>query len=512
MSGFDTTPKPAFLLAMQNQRWTVSGALSELVDNSFGDARGNARKVVITYDVAGRVIDVFDDGHGMDAIGRIFQLGNTIGRSPNDIGRYGSGGTMAVLWLSSRVQVWTLKDGRVGYDLVDWKQQIRRDAFPVISDDWQRATLANTPSVLIEAGHGTLIRLHLARERTFSVSNVVRDLSETYAPAVRMGKELIWQTIAKNGGTTRMGNPLPLPSDPTRCVKFDITLETASGEHLGVEGQVFIVEGWPQSRSRVAVSFGARMLFHTRDCYSSGDQRYIATGVTGWLDLKAGWQPYLATTKDAINDTPLWETLMGYVFTQIEPLLGQVESEEFKVIFEEIALNLAEVLNSPLIGPAITVRAAQSDDGGLAGRGHGSSEGDGGRGGSEPGGRDEREEGDKTAAKPEPAQSEIIISTASDNEMEGLLCTAQLEGNGVLVAVNKDHRVVQEALRSEPINRMALHLLVIREIAALIVAEQRLMNRLFGRSQREQIEAKIDERSREAFVARLLIDQIKRVA
>src|SRR5262245_29785536 len=102
MSGYDTTPKPAFLLAMQNQKWSVSGALAELVDNSFGSGRGNADYCAIIHRQRQRVIEVLDNGQGMEYLGRIFQLGNTIGRAPGDIGRYGSGGTMALAGSSGR--------------------------------------------------------------------------------------------------------------------------------------------------------------------------------------------------------------------------------------------------------------------------------------------------------------------------------------------------------------------------------------------------------------------------
>lgn len=64
MTGFDTTPNPAFLRAMQNQKWTVAGAIAELIDNSLGSGRGNARRVQITHDPRHRCITVLDDGQG----------------------------------------------------------------------------------------------------------------------------------------------------------------------------------------------------------------------------------------------------------------------------------------------------------------------------------------------------------------------------------------------------------------------------------------------------------------
>ena len=105
---FDTTPRPSMLRGMQAQKWSVAGALSELVDNSFGPGRGNAAKVVITYSPKARTITVLDNGQGMEAIGRLFQLGSAPVRAPGDIGNYGFGGSFAVLWLARQVNIWTL--------------------------------------------------------------------------------------------------------------------------------------------------------------------------------------------------------------------------------------------------------------------------------------------------------------------------------------------------------------------------------------------------------------------
>src|SRR5262249_16865950 len=64
---------------------------------SFGPGRGNAITVTIFHDLTARTLTVLDNGRGMDAIGRLFQHGNSIGHSIGDIGEYGAGGTKALL-------------------------------------------------------------------------------------------------------------------------------------------------------------------------------------------------------------------------------------------------------------------------------------------------------------------------------------------------------------------------------------------------------------------------------
>ena len=349
MRKFDTTPKPAFLLAMRNQRWTVQGALSELVDNGFGPGRGNASRVEIIHDTTNRVITVLDDGQGMESIGRLFQLGNTIGRCPGDIGLYGSGGTMAILWLASVVDVWSLKSGVVSHDSVDWLEQINRDTYPEISEDWKTATPANTPAPLLTLGHGTMIRIKLSRERTLIPSNIRRDLFKTYAPALRIGKKLVWATATK--GKTQeeifLADPLIMPDDPARLINFDLTLEVRD-EHLTVFGSIGMIDDLPLSQSLVSVGYGARVITKTRDCYSSpdGSLKFDGTGIAGWIQLGDGWQPYLSTTKDAVNDQPVWDALMGHIFTQIRPLLEKVQENVFDLTFSDIAVNLEQAFNS----------------------------------------------------------------------------------------------------------------------------------------------------------------------
>jgi Histidine kinase-, DNA gyrase B-, and HSP90-like ATPase len=497
---FDTTPDPQFLRAMQNQSWSVGGALSELVDNSFGSGRGNADRVDIVYNTRKRTIVVFDDGQGMDAVGRLFKLGNTIGRSPKDIGEYGSGGTMALLWLASKVTVWTMRDGMVNYDTVEWAQEIAKKRFPQVSNAWIKATPGNTPMRLFEAGQGTLIHLTLAQKRTFYTSNVQRDLAQTYAPGIRLGKEIVWTTIGKGGGSTVLSDPIVMPDDPNKMISFDVPFKVGD-EDLSVSGKIGLVKDLPWSKSRVAVAFGPRVILRTRDCYQSpdGNEQYAGTGITGYLDLGDGWQPRLSTTKDRMDDEYSWDLLMGIIFDLIRPLLVQVEQEELYLELEELAVDLQEALNGRFSievenRPKATMPTEivfGPDQGGT----HEKS--------------DKAGEGDPVKAKT-PARTRILITPQSDEQMETLLCRADLRGNDtIVVMVNKDHEIVQEALKARPVNRMALNMMTTREIASEIVKDDDLLKRMFSRHAYEAIEARKTNGGGEAqFVARLLIDQV----
>ena len=502
---FDTTPDPQFLRAMQNQSWTVGGALSELVDNSFGPGRGDADWVEITHNTRKRTIAVLDNGQGMEAIGRLFQLGNTIGRTPGDIGQYGSGGTMAILWLASKVSVWTLKDGLVSRDVVDWPTQIAKREFPQVRNDWRRANVTNTPPSLLNVGQGTLIHLQLARERAFHASNAQRDLARNYAPATRHGKQLVWKTIGRGGGTQPLADPIVMPDDPTKMVEFDVPLNVR-GQDLSVSGKIGVIKDLPHSRSRVAISYGPRVILWTRDCYENSDktEKYVGTGVTGWLDLGEGWQPYLSTTKDRMNDQPLWERLMGHVFEQIRPLLKQVEQDDLYLELEDLALDLQEALNGradvSVEQPPRTPMPADVDFG------------DEPKGGTrEPTDPTVDDSKDTVEAKAA-ARTRIKIAPRSDTELDHALCKADLHSDGVIhVLVNEDHDVVVQALKAKPVNRMALNMLTTREIAAEIVKDEQILKRLFKGHVLETIEERRGDGADAQYVARLLIDRVHRV-
>jgi hypothetical protein len=510
--GFDTTPKPAFLLAMQNQKWTVAGALSELVDNSFGPGRGNATRVHITYDTKHRTITVLDNGVGMESIGRLFQLGNTIGRTPGDIGLYGAGGTMAILWLAARVEVWTLCDGQVSHDEVRWADYFKAETYPVINDEWQRSTLSNTPAELFNAKHGTLIRLHLLPARGgFHTPNIRKALAQTYAPALRQRRELLWTTKAKGGvDTAPIVDPLTVLDQATKCVRFNLTIEVAD-EHLPVRGMVGIVEDLPQTESVVSIGFGPRVITTTRDCYSSADgrERFSGVGIVGWLDLGEGWQPYLATTKDAMNDQPIWDALMGHVFMKIRPLLQERQHEKIALEFQDISLTLDSVFDGATdIDVTMAPLEPEKQPGGIVPGPNG-----GGGGGGTSSASVVMEPSEEGEPMPEFGKSRrIFLEHLTDHEMGGVLCRAYPRGHDTIgLSINIDHDLIKQAIEAKPVNRLMLHYMAIGEMAVVLIDHAPLLRKVFTRRALRALEEH-DGDERRALIVRILVDRIARKA
>lgn len=513
MIGFDTTPRPAFLRAMQAQRWTVQGALSELVDNSFGAGRGNARNVLIGHHTKQRILTVLDDGQGMEAIGRLFQLGNTIGRAPGDIGVYGAGGTMALLWLASKVEIWTLRDGKVSADAVDWREQIQRELFPVVSNDWHPATLSNVPQALLNNGHGTLIRIHLQRERIFVPSNVKRDLARTYAPALRHGKTLRWVTRGgKEGGTDLLADPYVDAFDESVIIDGALVVPD-NEEPLMFHGRVGVIDGLPLSQSDIAIGYGPRVIIRTKDCYKSpdGETRYSGAGISGWIDLGDGWQSYLSVTKDAMNDRPLWEAFMAHVHEEIRPLLKAAEDEKLSVELEGIALMLEQIFDGQATVEVGSLGKKPPGEEEKGGQRHGTDEPDRGEEPTRDTNKDPTDKDGDDTTRDDPARTRIEIISEDDVSMGGVLCRAELLGERIDVFVNKDHEDIQTAMMRKPVNRQFLNFVVVSDIANVIVKNDILLRKLLPKTVMRDLMDRDDEERRRLLI-RVLVDSTKRVA
>lgn len=488
---FDTTPQPRFLRGLQNKDWNAVGAIAELVDNSLGAGRGNAQRVEIEYDSKQKRLRVLDNGVGMDAVGSLFQLGATAGRTPGDIGEYGQGGTLALLWLFKDVTVWTMRDGLVSKVGLVWRHVFAMEKFPVVSNEWRKPS-PNTPQALLNLGHGTLIVGTLLPARKFHAAVVARDLAATFAPATRHGKDLIWIC---NGIRSSLSAPMPAF---TKSVDVDVIISGPDAEFLAARGKIGVVPDLPLQRSVVHLGFGPRVISHTRDFFDSpdGGEKFRVAGIAGWIDLQDGWQPYLTTTKDALNDAPLWDDLCAAVFAKIKPLLAQLRTEKVNLLLDGIALELNTALESagkiPVPGASPEVNIDYPASGAHPWKERHDHQ-------REPG-----EDGETRITAPRVSRLEMVTQT--DSSMEGTLCQVNQSHGDLNVFINGDNLSVKSALEKEPHNRLALAYLVMSEVASFLVRpeNQCMLQRIFHRQYRRINAAR--EALRRGLVMRMLID------
>jgi hypothetical protein len=518
---WNTTPRPRLLEAEAGLKWSVAGAVSELVDNSFGPQRGNARNVTIIYNRTKRQLIVRDDGVGMEHIGQLFQLAEGVGRSIADIGKYGSGGTKAIVWLADKAKVTTLRNGKVMRDEAVWSEWEKMKSWPEVSDVWEPASFRNASTALLEMGHGTEIELFLRRERAINVEVVQRDLERTFAPAFRHGKSLEWLTMSRGRDWKRKlrGDWLTMPDEPRKHIKFAIDV-AVDDIVLPVTGEVGLIDGLSYNDSTIAVGFIWRNIFHTRSCYEHDGRRYGGSGVAGWIDLGEGWQDFLTTTKDEIKDDRLREALMAAVFEKIEPLLKQTEEERLSIILDGIALDLTEALGN-LNQLEEEIEEGFSDmparqrffDDDISSRDRP----------AVPLRKFEPKvvENDRNNSGPHdpqkkkvPPVTRLSIHKTPDNEIGGALCRLDLLSDNdttLRVEVNKDHEVIEELLKARPLNRMGLNLMITREIAAALCERPALLERVVTAKLKRKLETADNQtKKKERLLARLLMDSARR--
>src|SRR5262249_31405543 len=123
------TPKPHILKSKRNKRWTLAGAIHELIDNSIG--HGKAKNISVIVDNKNG-IEVIDDGIGVDNINRVFWFGDASGTDDlAEIGQYGVGAKDAAVYLGDVTTVETIHKGRHHKMTINWKQVERSGQWPL---------------------------------------------------------------------------------------------------------------------------------------------------------------------------------------------------------------------------------------------------------------------------------------------------------------------------------------------------------------------------------------------
>jgi hypothetical protein len=158
---------------------------------------------------------------------------------------------------------------------------------------------------------------------------------------LRHGKKIIW--CQKRAGESieehSLRDPFEITAQPETAVRFDITV-IFNDEHLPVHGVVSLNDDTSHADSLIRIGFAYREIMRTRDCFKSDDEAFAGIGVSGWLDLGEGWQPYLSTTKDGFDHQPLYDVLMAHVFENIRALLLQAEQRSVDFELDNLAIGL----------------------------------------------------------------------------------------------------------------------------------------------------------------------------
>jgi hypothetical protein len=199
---------------------------------------------------------------------------------------------------------------------------------------------------------------------------------------------------------------------------------------------------------------------------------------------------------------------MDHIFKRIKPLLQEAQRKSFSVLFDDLAIGLEPALNSRSGDVVVKVGTQMGP----------------------PPTSDNPKDEPPTDHPPGPppeiplsngqlGDSErnvapslaITIYQEGDAALEGALCRAEVRGNDIFVAVNKDHAFVQEALKARPVNRMALNVMIVDELAREIVEvdDGILIRKIFHRDVASVIYGIEHNHHRSRIVARRLIDRVR---
>jgi hypothetical protein len=211
---------------------------------------------------------------------------------------------------------------------------------------------------------------------------------------------------------------------------------------------------------------------------------------------------HLTTTKDGIDDEVLFDTLMGYVFEKIKPLLKRSQQKIFAMQFDDLALGLERALNHR--GGGNIVVHVQSptpdieDKGGLA----------------EDGPERIRVEKDQPPGPSErkaPPRLTIQLSPLNDQQMKGHLCRSDIRDTEITIYINQEHKIIEEAMKAKPVNKMLLNTVVISELAGELALDQYepFVGKLFRPQVARVINGIEDHRDKSRTLTRELIDRVR---
>jgi hypothetical protein len=429
----------------------------------------------VSIDRKRRIITLTDDGRGIEDISALFTLGKGAPEGGDDIGRYGMGGSEALLWLADKVTVRTILDGRSSGATVNWKACVAKEEFPTIDITWRTPSAAAIPLELMSIGHGTSIRIHLHPGHRLPNDGTQRSalrtpLSRLFAPGLRAGRRIVW-----NGEELQPYSP-GLADD---AVNFPVSVRTEQGELL--TGKV--VAGACDvslENSKLAVTYSYRVVEETRDAF----QDYQGGGVAGWIALGEEWRRYLTTTKDGFANENLRNELMAAVAAGMAPLLHKLRKQRASSMFAQIAVKLEATLGGLFkVGVEGAERADQNQEE------------------SEPAPEEEpsverfpdREgQGQEHREHEEGGATEIQIQHGTDAELDGRLVAVSLApGRPIVATVNAEHPHIITALEKQPVNQMLLVAFIVGELSKELVKAPPLLIRtkLYTRNQLDELVA-----------------------
>jgi hypothetical protein len=394
-----------------------------------------------------------------------------------DIGKFGFGGSKAILWLFHHCVVWTLRKGKLAHDKVDWDAVFESNRYPEIEDKVFKPTSHNTPKDLLKLRHGTAIIGKVVAGKIVREENITRDLAIKFAPALAAGVEIFF-----NGQPLETAMPV---------FKTSVKVKAKVGA-LEAVGEVGICDDLPSDAVKIHLCYADRVITSTRDFFFNAKGEAVpATQVTGFIKLKGSWP--LTTEKDEIADQVVYQSLRKQIIHQIQPILDMEEENKLSIAFADLALELSDLL---LKGDLTVTRAVIDVP---------EFERKGGKRGPNKHKHTHPDQPLDPDGKPEPRRAaKLNFVFKSDKQMKGALVSFDGQDAAFVAWINKEHPYMVDTAR----NRKTILATVVGEFAAKINESVKIIDQLFSRSAAKRLKETEDWQLRRQRIHRALVDRM----
>jgi hypothetical protein len=383
MTKVSIVPKTHLIKAIRSRSGaTLNGALHEFCDNSIG--HGIAATIYITIDRD--QIVVRDDGKGADNVVRLFTLGDAsdYGNLSN-IGQYGVGATDSAIFLGDRLDVITVRDGRVQRAAADWRQVDESEVWAIDKTD-ERFSPSDLSSDFPLA-QGTKVSISKLNRRWAAQSSakLAEHLGLIFMPALRAGTRIHVTHMDRAG--IKFNEWLEPFTPPALHEKTPISgsIETGRGT-IAWSGRAGLSPELTSKQNAVLVIFGPRVIERTQDPFQG------AAAPTLYAEVELRWEDgakhLLSDKKDRIVKHR--DELMQSIHDALADLIERAREEGAHLALSAITIPLQTKLTRALQGSGLLI--VDPDEPGEHGTGH--------RGRGEGGHKPVREDGEPAKERP----------------------------------------------------------------------------------------------------------------
>lgn len=356
-------PKTHLLKSIRSRTGqNLDAALHEFCDNSIG--HGQATTVYITVD-RDRIV-VRDDGIGCDDVARLFTLGDASGYGKlSEIGQYGIGATDSAIFLGNKLEVITVREGRVQRGTIDWEKL--EDSGEWKMRDERGAFSPDELATDFPTAQGTKVTVSRLNRRwsTASSARLAEHLGLVFMPALRTGTRL--HVTHMDRGGVKLKEWIAPYTPPALHDEIPIAgaFDTGKGR-ISWSGRAGLSPDLSSRENAVLVIFGHRVIERTDDPF----QGKSAPTLYAELELCEGdgAKYLLSDKKDKI--VRYRDELMESIHAALADLIEKAREEGQHLALASISLPIQEKLTKALQGSGV-VFVDPNEEGELPGDGRG---------------------------------------------------------------------------------------------------------------------------------------------